>query len=253
MAGISGLSTLAVYGSIEKIEPLRKELVTKSPAFQKELDTFNTRVKDVEDVDGFLGDYRLLKTVLEAYGLESEIDKRGFIKKILTEDPNDPDALVNRANDNRYRELAADIRLQLGVSTLKSSTFADKVEGRLTQIRFEKDLDQETPGIRQALRFKEEAASIQSPFDILGNPVLRDVALGATGLPLEIVYQSVEAQGRTLESRLDFEKFSDPKYIEKVIQQYLVSVDTAAAAQGASANSLVSLFDGAAGPLNLLV
>lgn len=240
MAGIAGISTIAVFASLEKLEPLRKELVVKSPAFQNDISAFKTRVKDVEDVDDFLNDYRLLKTVLEAYGLDSEIDKRGFIKKILTEDPNDEKALVNLVNDSRYRDLASEIRAHIGVTSLKSNTFAEKVETRLTQQRYEKSLDAETPGIRQALRFKEEASSIDSPFDVLGNPILRDVALGATGLPLEIVFQSVESQGRTLESRLDFDRFKDPAYVDRVIQQYLASVDTAA--QGNSGSSLVSLF-----------
>lgn len=240
MAGISGLSAIAVFGSLENLEPLRKDLVVKSAAFQNDIDTFKTRVKEVENIDDFLNDYRLLKTVLEAYGLDSEINKRGFIKKILTDDPNDPKALVNLVNDGRYRDLAAEIRAHIGVTSLKSNTFAEKVESRLIQQRYEKNLDAETPGIRQALRFKEEASSITSAFDILGNPILRDVALGATGLPLEIVFQTVESQGRTLESRLDIERFKEPNYVDRVIQQYLASVDTAA--QGNSQSSLVSLF-----------
>lgn len=249
---ITGISALAVYKGLDRLEPIRKELVARDPTFKNEIATFKTRVKDIEEVDEFLDDFRVLSTVLEAYGLESEINKRGFIKEILIGDPTDPESLVNRANDNRYRELAIDLRAYAGITTLKSSDFADKVESRLTQIRFEKSLDAESPGIRQALRFQQEANNIKSPFDILGNPVLRDVALGATGLPLEIVYQSVEAQGRTLEKRLDFEKFQDPKYVDRVIQQYLISVDTAASANTAT-SGILSLFAPAAGGINLLI
>ncbi|HBA43169.1 MAG TPA: hypothetical protein DIT40_00540 [Alphaproteobacteria bacterium] len=249
---LTGISALAVYKGLDRLEPIRKELVARDPSFKNDIANFKTRVKEVEDVDDLLDDYRLLSTVLEAYGLESEINKRGFIKEILISDPTDPESLVNRANDNRYRDLAVDLRAYAGVNTLKSSDFAAKVESRLTQIRFEKSLDAESPGIRQAIRFQQEAANIKSPFDILGNPILRDVALGATGLPLEIVYQTVEAQGRTLEKRLDFEKFQDPKYVDRVIQQYLISVDTAATANSATAG-IVSLFTPAASGINLLI
>jgi hypothetical protein len=44
--------------------------------------------------------------VLEAFQLESEIDKRGILRKILTEDPAAEGSLANRLTDRRWRELA---------------------------------------------------------------------------------------------------------------------------------------------------
>lgn len=237
---VAGGVTLAVYSSLSKIEPQRKAVIIKDPVFKKDLQDFKAHAAKVKNADDLFKDYKLLKTVLEAYDLDSEIDKAGFIKKVLTGNPLDKKALVNLVNDNRYRELATDLGLFAGVGGLKSSDFAKKIETKLAQIRFEHTIDDETPGVRAAMRFKAAAPKIKSPYDILSDPVLRDVVLKATGLPLVIVRQTVESQARLLESRIDFSKLKDPRYADKLIKQYLVNAEASAPAGGN--NHLVSLF-----------
>lgn len=224
-----------------RLDPRQKTLVVNNPLFKKDIETFKARAAKIDSVDELFKDYRLLKTVLEAYDLDSEIDKAGFIKKILTGDPADKDALVNRVNDSRYRELALDIGLFNGVKGIKSSAFAYRLEAKLAQTRFEHNVDDESPGVRAALRFRALAPKIKSPYDVLSDPVLRDVVLKATGIPLEIVRQPVESQARVLESRVKFDLLSDPKYADRLIQRYLANL--AASAPSQSGNSyLVSLF-----------
>lgn len=239
VAGLSGVSTLAVYNALDRLEPQRQKLIAKDPMFKKEMETFRARVKDIKSVEEFFKDYRVLKTVLEAYGLETEIGKAGFVKKLLSGNPTDKNALINRARDPRYQELSADIRLYLGISQLKDSLFATKVEKRLQQIRTEKSLDEQSPGIRAAMRFKVEAPRVKTPYDILGNPVLREVILTVTGLPKTIAYQTVEAQARVISARVKIAKFSDPRYIDSLIKQFLVRHEAEANPPG---NLLLGLF-----------
>lgn len=239
-----GGSALAVYGTLDKLGPQRKAVLAKDPLYKKDLQDFKLNVAKIKTVDDLFKNYKLLKTILEAYDLDSEISKAGFIKKILTSNPLDKKALVNQVNDNRYRDLAVDIGLYAGVDILKSSDFATKVQTKLAQTRYEREIDEENPGIRAALRFKASAAKIKTPYDVLSDPVLRDVILKATGLPLIIVRQTVESQARTLESRINFAKLKDPRYVEKIVKQYLSNVDADARKSAtASANSgTLSLF-----------
>jgi hypothetical protein len=57
------------------------------------------------DVESLLKDRRTLQVVLEAFQLEGEIDKRGILRKILTEDPAAEGSLANKLTDRRWREL----------------------------------------------------------------------------------------------------------------------------------------------------
>ena len=109
MSHPTGISALAVYGSLSKVEPQRKAILIKDPVFKKDIQDFKLQVAKIKNVDDLFKNYKLLKTVLEAYDLDTEIDKAGFIKKILTGNPLDKKSLVNQVNDNRYRDLATDI------------------------------------------------------------------------------------------------------------------------------------------------
>lgn len=241
MSHPTGASALAVYGALSKIEPQRKSVLIKDPVYKKDLQDFKLQAAKVKTADDLFKNYKLLKTVLEAYDLDSEIEKAGFIKKILLGNPLDKEALVNRVNDNRYRDLASDLGLYAGVDGLKSPAFAAKIETKLAQIRFEKTIDEEAPGVRAAMRFKAAASKIKSPYDILSDPVLRDVVFKATGLPIVVVRQSVESQARLLESRIKFDKLKNPAYVDKIIKQYLANTELAASAAAASSTQ-ISLF-----------
>jgi hypothetical protein len=91
------------------------------------------------------------------------------------------------------------------------------------------------------MRFKAEASKVKSAYDLLGNPVLREVILTATGLPKQIAYQSVESQARSIESRVKINKFSDPNYVDKLVKQFLVNHDSEERAQS---NPVLQLFSG---------
>src|SRR5512137_681873 len=72
-----------------------------------EVAAFRERAPKLADVEALLKDRRALTMVLEAFQIESEIDKRGILRKVLTEDPTEQGSLANRLTDRRWRQLAA--------------------------------------------------------------------------------------------------------------------------------------------------
>jgi hypothetical protein len=60
----------------------------------------------ITDVEALLRDRRTLRVVLEAFQLESEIDKRAVLRRVLTEDPAEARSFVNRLPDPRWKALA---------------------------------------------------------------------------------------------------------------------------------------------------
>lgn len=61
----------------------------------------------IADAEALLKDRRTLRLVLEAFQLESEIDKRALLRRVLTEDPADQRSIANRLTDPRWRALAS--------------------------------------------------------------------------------------------------------------------------------------------------
>ena len=60
----------------------------------------------IADAEVLLKDRRTLRMVLESFQLESEIDKRALLRRVLTEDPADQRSIANRLTDPRWRALA---------------------------------------------------------------------------------------------------------------------------------------------------
>ena len=90
------------------------------------------------------------------------------------------------------------------------------------------------------MAFRERAARAKTAFDVLGDPVLRRVVTGALGLPQQLALQSVEAQARTLTSRLDVAKLQNPREVAKLAERYVVAA--AGAATDAAPAGVLALF-----------
>ncbi len=238
------MSAIGLYNQLETILPKRTALFQKNKGNLKALESIGEGLKKIESVDDFIKDRRLFETVLTAYGLEDEINKVGLIKRILTDDQADPKALVNVIADDRYRELAVDLQLGTGVAIAKADSTIKKIEDRFIEVGVQKDLNKIAPGIRQAIVFKEtaEKGSIKNTFDLIANPVAKEVVFGAMGLPDSLNAANADALAKTFETRVDVERLSDPKYLDTLIKQYLVSADLENSEAQVSSSSIVSLF-----------
>lgn len=71
-----------------------------------DMDRLREAASRITDTESLLRDRRTLRVVLEAFGLESEIDRRATLRRVLTEDPADRSSLVNRLPDPRWRQFA---------------------------------------------------------------------------------------------------------------------------------------------------
>lgn len=91
------------------------------------------------------------------------------------------------------------------------------------EISWRKSLDATTPGLSDALTFRARAASITKADDILGDPVLRRVVTTALGIPLQIAFQTLNAQENAITSKLDIKQLKDKSFVEKFVKRYLVA------------------------------
>jgi hypothetical protein len=90
-------------------------------------------------------------------------------------------------------------------------------------------LDQQMPGLGTAILFKQAAAKSPTQFNsslkILGSALGREVVTTALGLPKQLAIQSVEAQQKAIDQRLDPAKLSNPDFVDSLIQRYLIQLN----------------------------
>lgn len=210
----------------------------------REVDRFRERAAEIGSVEELMKDRRTLQFVLEAYQLEGEIDKRGIINKLLTDDPADTRSFANRMIDPRYRQINRDFGVTEG-PPLASSALVEQIIDRALTNRFEKSQGEANPGVREALYFKRMIGSVTTIEQLMSDRVLTSVVRGALGLPEKFGLLEFDQQKRIFEKRVDMEKLKDPKEIDRLAQAYLIKTESERAP--ASSNPMLSLFGGGAG------
>ncbi|MCZ8259508.1 MAG: DUF1217 domain-containing protein [Beijerinckiaceae bacterium] len=198
----------------------------KSATVEKEIEYFRERVGTMATPEDFLKDYRLLKFALTAYDMEDQLEYPARIKQILRDNSNDTAALVNRMTNAGYRTINADFAFfTKGTQKLKDKTFIDGVVEKYKNARYEISLGELNPAVSDAMYFQRKIAAVKNGYEIIGDPVLFDVALTALNLPRSAAGAKVERLKVTLESKLDMEKLKDATYTRKLVERYLVLKD----------------------------
>ena len=196
----------------------------KDPQLQRTLERFKEAVTRAPDVKTALKDPRVLAVVLPALGLADAVDKPALAMRALTSDPAKPDSLVNQLSDRRWLSAAKTLDLsRRGLDALRDPKIQAVLEKGLAQVTWREGLNEATPGVSDALYFRERASSVKNAYDILGDAVLRRVVTKALGLPDSLAVQTVEAQARTITSRLKIESLSDSRQVAKFAERYVIT------------------------------
>jgi hypothetical protein len=217
---------------------------TQRTDIQKDVTYFKENIANVETVDDLFADQKLLNFILKAYDMESDAQYPGKIRKILESDLTDANSLANRFTDPRYAQLATDLDLYAsGTGTLTSSATIDSIAEKYQETAYEKNLDEQAPGVRIAIEFKRRLEDVSTTVQLLGDSVLREVITKANYIPDELAYQETEAQIATVEKKVDVTELkNDPDAIEKMVTRYLSIKDSASTSSGSGDSYLLNLF-----------
>ncbi|MCI4662247.1 MAG: DUF1217 domain-containing protein [Neomegalonema sp.] len=99
-------SGLTGYRLLQQLESGEKTRLAQDAAFKRDLEYFKENIASVESAADLVADRRLLNVALTAFGLESEINNRAFIRKVLDEGIESSDAFANKLSDKRWYKLA---------------------------------------------------------------------------------------------------------------------------------------------------
>ena len=251
---VGGNSSLVWYKMIEKSHEKEMALFEKQPQIKREIQHFQEKAKAITTVDDLLKDRRVLQFALSAFQLEDQVNSKGLVKKLLTEDLENRKSLVNRLVDPRYKQFATAFKsLAAGEKPFQSAEFVKTIVGAYKTNEFEKFEGERNPALREALFFKRSIKNLTSVSQILANPTLSKVARVALGLPDQFAALEFDQQKTRLSKSIDLKKFKDPAHVEKFIQRFLVMSDMKS---GGTSNPVLGLFNpggGGGGGVNLLV
>jgi uncharacterized protein DUF1217 len=246
---VTPLGGVAGWSFLNRTLERQSESFTSSPDIKRETTYFRDNIGSISSAEELVADRQLLKVALGSVGLEDDLDKRFFIRKVLEEGTDDPRAMANRLVDKRYVALADAFGFgsQDGYRT-KLTGFGSEITKAYGIRQFEVAVGDNDQSLRLALNFKREMSEIvaNSPagdtgwFKILGTASLRDVVEKAFNLPREFATLDLDRQVLTLKEKSraafgsdDINLFKDPANVENLVQKFLVRTEI----QGQSAGN----------------
>jgi Protein of unknown function (DUF1217) len=247
---------------------LKRTLTSQQASFAKDAqvkrdeDYFRANIGKVKTADQLVGDRRLLKVALGAFGLDADIDSKAFIKKVLTDGTLTTDALANKMADKQYLAFSA----AFGFGDFKTprtalSTFPDEILTAYASRSFETAVGEQDGDMRLALNALRELPALAARknsddtkwYSIIGNTPMRTVVQAALGLPSSTANLDIDQQVAMFKSRAQSvlgssaaSQFTDTSKVETLIRRYLVKTQAdqvAASTTGAAVNMLSQTVD----------
>ncbi len=222
-------SSLSQYLLVNRNLPKSIATYEKStPGYQRAVTQFRAALPSIKTVDDLLKNRQALTVALGAFQLDSQINARGLLKALLTQDPSNPAAYVNRMNDPRFKQFVqafGSLRSDGGAG-INAKGFADKIVSAYATNQFEASEGEQNPAVREALYFKRLASQAKTIQQVIADPTISDVVRTAQGLPRQAGALGVKQQIEQLKRvGFDVAKLQDPAFVAKFVQRYLVMSD----------------------------
>lgn len=232
-------SGYAGWTFLQRTKPAQTAAFNKSPELARDEAYFREKIKSVKTVDDLMGDRRLLKVALGAYGLQADIDSKAFIRRVLSDGTLKESALSSRLADKQYEKLAAAFGFgDFPVPNTQLSDFPDKIIGLYRTRAFEVAVGGQSNDFRLSLSAERELAGLSAAkgvsedtkwFKILGSAPLRSVFQKALGLPSSVggididrQLQAYKGQTEKLFGNNTVSQFNDPAKVETLVRRFLV-------------------------------
>lgn len=213
-----------------------------SAAVQRDISTFTKAVQSAKSVKQFLSNPTALKVLLTANGLGSDTSYSALAQKALMSNPSDPSALANQLASTNSQWLSTAQIYQFatkGLAIIQTPKAISTVANAYAEVLWRQSLDQQTPGLSNALYFLHNAKNFTNATQILGNSVMRSVVTTALGIPQQIAYQSLTTQEQAINSRLNIANLQSSRFVQSFADRFLAV--TQASNQSAS-NSSSNIF-----------
>lgn len=226
------------YRLLIRTEETQRDLFEKSPEIARDIEYFTENIASVTTAEELVSDRRLLRVALGAFGLDDEVDKAAYLRKVLEEGTEDSEAFANRIVDPRYAEFAETFGFGnlLGART-GDVGFAGQITSAYKERQFEIAVGDQDETLRIALNFRREIKEYAESSDpegtawlsILGDEPVAEVFKTAFGLTSEFSGLDIDRQREELKSFNDrffgsksVAIFSDDAEVDKLIDRYLL-------------------------------
>ncbi|HQT88106.1 MAG TPA: DUF1217 domain-containing protein [Acidiphilium sp.] len=215
----------------------------KQPQVLRDITAFTAAVKNAKTPQELLQNPTVLKVLLTASGLGSQVGYPALAQKALLSDPSKSNSLAQQLSGSNAQWLSAAETYNFatkGLSVIQNPKVISTISNGYAEVLWRQSLDAQTPGLSNALDFIQNAKTFTSATQILGDSVMRTVVTTALGLPPQIAYQDVNTQASAITNRLDISNFQKPSFVQSFADRYLAIVQSQAQSQPSNSGSSIA-------------
>ena len=240
--GLSAQNPITALNNAETNQTQDIKATAAEPAVQRAVAAFTKAVQTATSPQQLLSNPTVMQVLMTANGLADQIPYTALAQKTLLSNVNTTGSLVNQLTDTRWKPVVQTYDFaNKGLSVIQTPSVVATIANAYAEVTWRTSLDAATPGLSNALTFRQNAATVTNVNQILGDPVLRSVVTTTLGIPLQIAFQPLEAQQKAVTSRLDITKLQDPKFVQQFAQRYLIAMAQSASASPATQPSMAAL------------
>jgi hypothetical protein len=192
----------AGWAFLQRTRESQQAAFDKSTVVQRDTDYFEENIGKINSAEELVGDYRLLKVALGAFGLDDDIGNKFFMRKVLEEGTLDPEAFSNKLSDKRYRAMSNAFGFEYSPPRSKISDFGAKITAAYRERQFEVAVGEQDQNLRLVMGFERDLTAITKSattedsmwFSIMANKPLRSVFESAFRLPTAVGTLDIDRQ-----------------------------------------------------------
>ena len=241
-ASLSAQNPITALTNAETNQTQDIKATAAEPAVQRAIAAFTKAVQSATSPQQLLSNPTVMQVLMTANGLADQLPYTALAQKTLLSNVNTSGSLVNQLTDTRWKPVVQTYDFaNKGLSVIQAPSVISTIANAYAEVTWRTSLDATTPGLSNALTFRQNASTVTNVNQILGDPVLRSVVTTTLGIPLQIAFQPLEAQQKAVMSRLDIAKLQDPKFVQQFAQRYLIAMAQSASASPATQPSMAAL------------
>lgn len=175
---------------------------------QQTVSYFKSHISQIKSVQQLTQDPTLLNFVLTAFGLQADDNSPALIAGVINSNLSKSNSLANELADPRFQQLAQEFNVASdGLANFSNSNVISDVVNRYLTNAYEVSLDSVNPALHDAAYFLRNIGNVSSAYNILADPVLRNVVLTATGLPQTIANLPIQDEAHLINSKINLKAF----------------------------------------------
>lgn len=255
---------LTGWALLSRTKERQTAAMASTTEYKRDEDYFRAKIGKINTAEELVSDRRLLKVVLGAFGLESDINNKFFVRKVLEDGTFENGSLANRLANKQYLKMSEAFGFgDFPTPSSKQSDFPDTILQAYKGRQFELAVGEQNGDLRLALNAQRELGAIAGKtgssedsrwFAVMGNGPLRKVFEKALGLPSSLGTLDLDRQLAVFKARAASQlgnasvtQFTDPAKVETLVRKFLIKSEAeAATSSSASGGSAAQLLQQAA-------